>query len=253
MTDVDYSRRGTPLVKDACLTLRPGELTVLVGPNGAGKSTLLRLALGLLAPDRGTVTMHGRPVGTLRPAERARLVAYLPQTRDLAWAQPVRDVVALGRFAYGAAPGLLSQADAAALAEALAQCDLDHLADRPTDTLSGGELGRVHLARALAARTPLILADEPVTALDPRYQHAAMRIFRAAADAGRGVLAVVHDLSLAARYANRIVWMKGGAIVADGAPAETVDAGRLRAVFGIEAEVTASRGGWPLVEVLGPV
>lgn len=243
---------GRALVEDASFTLAPGTLTVLIGPNGAGKTTLLRLALGLLAPDSGTALIGGTEARALAPAERARRAAYLPQARPLVWPQPVRDLVALGRFAHGAAPGRLGEQDAAAVARALAVCGLGGLEERAADTLSGGELSRVHLARALAAETPLLVADEPVAALDPRYQHEVLRIFASAARGGTAVLTVIHDLALAARYADRLLWMHDGRIVADGTPADTLTPARLRAVFGIEAAVTPGADGRPELRIIGP-
>ena len=247
-----YRTEGEPLVENASFRLAPGELTMLIGPNGSGKTTLLRLALGLLKPDHGMATIDGEDVRGLSPAARARKIAYLPQARPLAWPMPVRDVVALGRFAHGAAPGRLSLEDAAAVDRALAACRLADFAGRAADTLSGGELARVHLARALAAETPLLIADEPVAALDPRYQHEVARLFGEAAGSGRGVLTVVHDLALAARYAGRLIWMKAGRIVADGSVTETMTAARLAEVFGIEAQVEP-RGEQAALSIAGPV
>lgn len=242
---------GRPLVENASFRLQPGELTMLIGPNGSGKSTLLRLALGLLAPEAGEALIDGTDVRTLSPTVRARKVAYLPQTRPLAWPMPVRDVVALGRFAYGAAPGRLSAEDTAAVERAMNACRLAGFEGRAADTLSGGELARVHLARALAAETPLLVADEPVAALDPRYQHEVAGLFAAAAHEGRGVLTVMHDLTLAARYADRLIWMKEGRIVADGSAVETMTAERLADVFGIDAEV-APGGSRVTLAITGP-
>lgn len=247
-----HRANGEPLVENASFRLAPGELTMLIGPNGSGKTTLLRLALGLLRPDHGSATIDGADVRRLSPAARARKVAYLPQARPLAWPMPVRDVVALGRFAHGAAPGRLSSADAAAVERAMNACSLAGFEDRAADTLSGGELARIHLARALAAEAPLLVADEPVAALDPRYQHEVARLFAQAARSGRGVLTVVHDLALAARYAERLIWMKDGRIVADGSVAETMTAQRLADVFGIEAEVRAG-GAHVALSIVGPV
>jgi len=232
-----YRTEGAPLVEEAGFRLAPGELTMLIGPNGSGKTTLLRLALGLLQPDSGAATIDGEDVRALSPAARARKIAYLPQARPLAWPMPVRDVITLGRFAHGAAPGRLSAGDLTAVERAVAACRLAGFEGRTADTLSGGELARVHLARALASETPLLLADEPVAALDPRYQHEVARLFAETARAGRGVLTVVHDLALAARYAERLIWMKAGRIVADGSVAETMTAERLAEVFGIDAQV----------------
>lgn len=247
-----YHAEDRPLVEGASFRLEPGELTMLIGPNGSGKSTLLRLALGLLEPGAGEALIDGANVRGLSPMARARKAAYLPQTRPLAWPMPVRDVIALGRFAYGAAPGRLSAEDAAAVERAMAACRLAGFENRSADTLSGGELARVHLARALAAETPLLVADEPVAALDPRHQHEVAELFAAAAHAGRTVLTVVHDLALAARYADRLIWMKQGRIVADGSVAATMTAERLADVFGIEATVTRAGSGIALA-VAGPV
>ncbi len=247
-----YRAEGEPLVEDAGFRLAPGELTMLIGPNGSGKTTLLRLALGLLKPDHGAAAIDGEDVRRLSPTARARRIAYLPQARPLAWPMPVRDVVALGRFAHGAAPGRLAAEDLAAVERALERCRLTGFADRAADTLSGGELARVHLARALAAETPLLVADEPVAALDPRYQHEVARLFAEAAHSGRGVLTVVHDLALAARYAERLIWMKAGRIVADGGVAETMTAQRLAEVFGVEARVER-RGAQVALSIAGPV
>lgn len=247
-----YAVDGAQLVTDASFALERGSLTMLVGPNGAGKTTLLRLALGLLKPDSGRAVVNGDDVTTLAPVQRARTIAYLPQQRPVVWPQPVQDIVALGRFAYGAAPGHLSSKDEAATARAIAACDLQGFEERAADTLSGGELSRVHLARALAAETPILVADEPVAALDPRYQHEVLRIFSAAASEGKSLLMVVHDLALAARYADRLIWMKGGRILADGPPRETIQPERLKTVFGIEARVDATREDAISLDILGP-
>jgi iron complex transport system ATP-binding protein len=225
------------IVEDASFSLSPGELVVLLGPNGAGKTTLLRMALGLLAADRGRATISGDDARRLPAMERARRVSYLPQSRPLAWPAKVRDVVALGRFAHGAASAHLCDADRAAVEHALTACDLQLLADRAADTLSGGELARVHLARALAAEAPLIVADEPVVSLDPRHQHRVLILLREFVERGGGALAVLHDLSLAARYADRLVWMKGGRVVADGTVTETMTQERIAEIYGVTARL----------------
>lgn len=248
---LSYTVDGKPLVVDAGYSLKTGELTALIGPNGAGKTTLLRIALGLLPAATGTSTIDGAAIASLTPVERARKIAYLPQARPLVWPQPVRDVVSLGRFAYGAVLGRLSGADEAAVSHAMSACNLEGFEERAADTLSGGELARVHLARALAAETPLVIADEPVAALDSRYQHQTMRLFASMAEDGHGVLTVVHDLDLALRYANRVLWMDEGRIVADGTPEETFTNERLRRVFGIEAEIIRD-GARIRLDIVGP-
>ena len=241
---------GRAVVRDASLRLDRGELVALLGANGAGKTTLLRGALGLAPRVGGVVRVGGEDPARLAPSERARRIAYLPQARPLAWPLRVRDIVALGRFAHGAALGRLGAADAAAVSRALAACDLQRLADRPCTSISGGELARTHVARAMAAEASFLLADEPTAALDPLHQHQVMRLVRAYADAGRGVLVVMHDAALAARTADRLVWMAGGRLVADGPPESTLTAERLAEVYGIRASVRRIAGDW-LVTVEG--
>lgn len=225
------------LVRDANLRLVPGELVALLGPNGAGKTSLLRAALGLEKRSAGLATLDGMDSEKISPMQRARRVAYLPQQRPLAWPNTVRDVVALGRFAYGAAPGKLSLKDAEAVDNAIERCGLTDLGNRNTDTLSGGELARVHCARAFAAEAPLLVADEPVAALDPRHQFSTMDIVRQFVEGGGGALVVLHDITLAARYATRIVWMKQSRIVADGPPEQTLTPERLADIYGVRARV----------------
>jgi iron complex transport system ATP-binding protein len=254
------SRQGRLLVDAASLALGAGELVALIGPNGAGKSTLLRLLLGLAKADSGRAAIDGADVATLPPLRRAALVSYLPQQRDVAWPLAVGDVVALGRFAHGARLGRLGKADAAAVARALAGCGIAALADRRADTLSGGEAALMHLARVLAAETPLVVADEPVNSLDPRHQHRVLGLFRDYVTAGNGALVVLHDLALAARYADRLIWMQSGRIVADGPVTATMTEARIAEVYGVVSRVvhtahgldvivTASRPGGDLTQV----
>lgn len=224
------------ILQPTTLAVEPGALTVLLGPNGAGKTTLLRVLLGLLPATTGSAGLAG-----VSAAERARRVAYLPQARPLAWPMAVRDVVALGRFAHGGTLGRLSLQDAAATERALAACDLVHLADRAADTLSGGELARVHLARALAAEAAMVVADEPVASLDPRAQHRVMGLLQRHVSGGGGALVVLHDLDLAARYADRLLWIGGGRVVADGSVAETLTTERIAQVYGVRARIEGGR------------
>ena len=237
VTDLTVTARSATLVDGANLTLAPGEFVALLGPNGAGKTSLVRASLGLVRPQSGTAKLQGRDIATLSAMERARHLAYLPQIRPLAWPGTVRDVVALGRFSHGAAPGRLGREDDEAVRRALAACDLDALAHRRTDTLSGGELARVHCARAFAAEAPLLIADEPIAALDPRHQFRILDLIAAFVANGGGALVILHDIELAARYASRLIWMKDARILADGPPAETLTAARLKAVYGVRAQV----------------
>ena len=232
---------GAKLVDAASFKVSPGELVVLLGPNGAGKTSLIRSALGLVAPTSGTAEMDGQNTRQLSPIERARKIAYLPQIRPLAWPNQVHDVVSLGRFSHGAVLGKLTGSDAVAVDRAMVACDLTHLAYRSTDSLSGGELARVHCARALATQAPLLIADEPTAALDPRHQFRILDLIDNYVGDGGGALIVLHDIELAARYATRLIWMKGGKIVADGSPAETLTAERLSDVYRVVARVDGDR------------
>ena len=240
--------KGAALVEAASFGLRAGELIALLGPNGAGKTTLLRGAVGLARPAAGWARIEGEDTATMAPSRRARRLAYLPQNRPLAWPSPVRDLVALGRFAHGAVLGRLRGADRAAVERALAACDLMQLAGRSTATLSGGELARVHCARAFAAEAPLLVADEPVAELDPYHQFRVMELIRAFVADGGGALVVLHDVALASRYASRLIWMKGGRIVADGPPAATLTAARLADIYGVRGRIDGNR-----VEIEGPI
>ncbi len=242
VADATLSICGAPLLERASLSLSPGELVVLLGPNGAGKTSLLRVALGLARADSGSALLGDRPPASLSPENRARAVTYLPQMRELAWPITVRDVVALGRYAFGASPARLGDADAQAVARAIDACDLSQLANRATDTLSGGELARVHIARALASGAPMMVADEPVASLDPRHQHNVMRLIRTFVDSGGGALVVLHDLDLAALYADRLVWMSAGRTLADGSVADTMTAERIAQVYAVGATVTRQDG-----------
>lgn len=225
------------LVHNASLSVVPGELVALIGPNGAGKSSLVKALIGLEMPVSGTVVLDDTDFSVIKPLERARALAYLPQSRPLAWPLLVRDIVALGRFAYGSAPHNLSAQDKAAVDEALQSVDALPLAARRSDSLSGGEMARVHLARCFAAQTPLLIADEPLAALDPLHQWQVMGLLKAYVARGNGALVVIHDLSLAYRFADRLVWMQNGRIVADGPPRDTMTPARLTEIYGVEAHI----------------
>ncbi|MEE9272998.1 MAG: ABC transporter ATP-binding protein [Robiginitomaculum sp.] len=235
--NITLHAESTILVQDASFTLRPRELIALLGPNGAGKTSLLRAALGLLKTTSGKSTLGGANITALSPMTRARRIAYLPQSRPLAWPNNIRDVVALGRFSHGATLGKLKGIDAKAVENAMAACDILDMQMRKTDTLSGGELARVHCARAFAAQAPLLIADEPVAALDPRHQFRVMDLIRSYVDEGSGALVVLHNIALAARYADKLIWMKNGKILAQGSPAKTLTQSRLREIYGIQAQI----------------
>ena len=239
---------GVQLLKSVSYRLVPGQLLALIGPNGAGKTTLLRTSLGLLRPDSGSSRLGNRSMLALSAAERARAIAYLPQLRQVAWPSTVRQVVSLGRFAYGASPGHLGVRDAEAVERALNATELYNLAERSLTTLSGGELARVHCARALASEAPLLLADEPVAALDPRHQFSVLELLRRFCDEGGGALVVLHDLPLAVRYADELLWLTEGSLVAQGPASTTLTEERIAEVFGVSARLEHGQ-----LRLLGPL
>jgi iron complex transport system ATP-binding protein len=213
-------------------------LVAVVGPNGAGKTSLVRALAGLL-PAQGVITLQGKPLDALSSRERARAVAYLPQGHVFHWPMSVESIVMLGRAPHGDPFSSNSPADRAAVTQAMAITETQIFAERAVTTLSGGEKARAALARALATQAPVLLADEPTAALDPRHQLVVMELLRNAARNGNAILAIMHDLTLAARFADRVLVMHEGRIVAEGTPAEALAPERLAAVFGIEAATVA--------------
>ena len=231
--NISVAIRGRELVAHASLHVSGGELVGLIGPNGAGKSTLLRALLGIREAETGQVLLDGRPFHALPARERARSVAFLPQERRVEWRLPAYDIVMLGRYPHQTAFGGASPEDRAAVDRALEAVDGNDLRDRPVAVLSGGERTRILLARALAVEAPLLLADEPIAALDPYHQLHVMEILRDRAHSGAGVLAVIHDLALAERFMDRLILMNAGGIVADGPPQSVLTPDLLASVYRI--------------------
>jgi iron complex transport system ATP-binding protein len=225
---------GRTVVESVSFRAQAGECIFVLGANGAGKSTLLRALAGLL-PASGDVRINGSALATFSPGARARQLAYLPQGHSVHWPLPARDVVAIGRLPHGSSLVHLRLDDAAAIDRALAAVDATHLADRPVTELSGGERARVLLARALAVEAPVLLADEPIAALDPDHQLAVMELLRQIVGGGRLVIAAMHDLLLASRFATRILLLDQGRLIGDGAPASVLTDAALAQAFAIRS------------------
>lgn len=225
------------VVRKVSASLRAGELVGIIGPNGAGKSTLVRAMLGLVPPSGGSVRIDGADIAGLPPATLARSLAYLPQGQTLHWPLNVERLVALGRLPHLAPLSRVSARDRRAVAEAMERADVAHLAGRAATELSGGERARAMLARALAVEAPGLVVDEPLASLDPGHQIDVMQLLLREARAGALVVAVLHDLTMAARHCDRLLLIDGGRLVADGVPAEVLTRERLAEVYGIDAIV----------------
>lgn len=246
-------RGGRTILRDIDLTVAPGELVALIGPNGAGKSTLLGAMAGDLPPASGDVLLDGRPLADRSPGERARRRAVLPQASSLDFPFRVVEVVAMGRTPFGSA----GAADEAIACAALDLVGLGALADRPYTRLSGGERQRVHLARVLAqvwlpalaspgeptrGPAPYLLLDEPTASQDLGSQQRVLGLARRFADAGGGVLAVLHGLDQAARHADRLCLLAAGRVVACGPPDAVLTPAALEAAFDIPVGVFRPAG-----------
>nr|WP_285761960.1 heme ABC transporter ATP-binding protein [Nocardiopsis ansamitocini] len=247
--------RGTDLVKSygtqrildgVHLDVRLGEVLALVGPNGAGKSTLLSVLTGDVAPDSGAIEVQGRPLAEWTPAELALRRAVLPQHSAVSFPFTVVDVVHMGRAPW--ATTAAARDDDRVVAEAMELTDVTRFAQRRFPSLSGGERARVMLARVLAQQAQTMLLDEPTAALDIRHQELVLRIARDRARAGDAVVVVLHDLALAAAYADQVAVLSGGEIAAFGPPAEVFTAELLSDVYSYEIEILSHpRTGVPLV------
>ena len=228
---VSYAVQDRTLVSKVEVDLGPGEMLAIVGPNGAGKSTLCALLAGDLAPMEGEVEVCGHAVRATKPAALARLRSMLSQHTPLRFPFTAREVALMGRHPHIPRWRSPTETDYALAEGAMQSTQVLHLADRLYPTLSGGEQRRVSLARVLAQDTPVVLLDEPTAALDIGHQQLVMSLCRQLANDGRAVLAVLHDLNLAGAYADRIMVMSEGEVVAVGRPEEVLCPDLLSAVF----------------------
>jgi iron complex transport system ATP-binding protein len=240
--EVSVALGGRLVLRGVTGVVHPGRLVAVVGPNGAGKSTFLKCCAGLIAPERGTVTLDGMPLPDMARRDLARRIAYLPQDRIVHWPLTVERVVALGRLPHRTFAVAEDATDRNVIADALERMDLTAFAQRPIATLSGGERARVLIARALAQSASAIIADEPTAGLDPAHSLRLFAEFSRLARAGHGVLVALHDLSLAARFADAVIVLKHGACLSNGPPAAAMSNDVMADAFGVGMIVTEVDG-----------
>lgn len=238
-----FGYRGHPVGRGVTLAIAAGEVLALLGPNGGGKTTLLKTMLGLLPPQDGTVSLDGRPLAALTIPERARLVAYVPQSHQGTFAFTAFDLVLMGRTAHGglfARPGTRDRAVAVSMLERLG---IAHLSDWPVTMISGGERQLVLVARALAQEPRFIVLDEPTASLDFGNQGKVMRQIRQLAADGLGVLFTTHDPNQALGHADRVALLRGGGVMAEGPVDAVLTPERLAALYGAPVETVVEPGG----------
>ena len=234
-SDIAVRLAGRRVLDGVAAAVDEGELVGLIGPNGAGKSTLLRALAGLQPREAGSVEFDGTPIEAIDRRDMARFVSYLPQSGTSHWDVTVETLVTMGRLPHLGRWDGPGADDRRAVARAMARTDVADLAGRKVTQLSGGELSRVLLARALAGEPKLLLADEPVSGLDPAHQLDVMDLLRDMVRQGGAAVVVLHELSLAARYCHRLILLDGGRKVADGAPEEVLSDDNLARSYGIRA------------------
>ena len=235
LNSVGLALDGRAILKNVSLQVFPGEVLALVGPNGAGKSSLLSVMSGDEQATTGRALLQGRDVSKYRVDEAARQRSVLMQSNEVSFPFTVAEIVEMGRAPWARTTSLAD--DNKAIAEALEKADVEHLVERRFNQLSGGERARVSLARVLAQRTPVVLLDEPTAALDLKHQESVMKTVREIAGQGRAVVVVVHDLSVAAGYADRVAMVVEGKIAAVGSPREVITAKRVFEVYGVAVDI----------------
>jgi iron complex transport system ATP-binding protein len=254
LQNLGFAYDSQPVLEGITLELGDGEILALVGPNGSGKSTLLRNIAGILRPTRGAIYLDCKFIARLTPRELARLLGAVEQERHVGFDFTVRELVELGRLPHLGRLERLGPKDYDAVQRAMELTHLEEFADRPISTLSGGERQRAFLAIALAQEPKALLLDEPTAHLDINYQLEIMEIIRERANAGLTVIMALHDLNLAAHYADRMALLHRGRILALGRPEEVLTPERIKEAFGVEVAVARiPLIGAPQVQLIPPV
>jgi iron complex transport system ATP-binding protein len=249
---VRYPGLDRSALEEVGVSVSDRRLVAVVGPNGSGKTTLLRALTGQVTPSAGNVTLDGKAVREWRPPEMARVLAVVTQREEPAFPLRVPEAVLLGRYAHLGPFASATNADLAAVRQAMTRCDLDGMTERRIDTLSGGEWQRVRLARALAQEPRLLVLDEPTAALDVRHEMQIFELVRRLVDEALGAVIVTHHLNLAARYADELLLLSQGRVAAQGTPGDVLRAEILERVFDWPVAVTPWRDGSPQVVPLRP-
>jgi iron complex transport system ATP-binding protein len=240
-----YPLAAAPAIDGVSTTISAGRLTALIGPNGSGKSTLIRLLLGALEPDTGMIRLGGRPIGDWSRRELARTIGVVPQNEEITFPLTARELVTMGRYPHLGTLRTPGPRDLEIVDAALERCDVLPLADRSFNTLSGGERQRVRIARALA-QVPVVLAlDEPTLALDIGHEMRIFELARAFATSGATVLVATHNLNLAARFADQLILLAGGRLLADGPPESVLRPELLEEIYEWPLAMTTHPGPGP--------
>ncbi|MCP4389386.1 MAG: ATP-binding cassette domain-containing protein [Gammaproteobacteria bacterium] len=240
---IDYDIDGISILNGVDFRVEAGELVGLIGPNGAGKSSLLRLLTGIESPDRGEIQLNDQALADISPQQRARILGYLVQGAQAYWPFSVEKVVGLGRIPYQKWWRQENIEDQAKIEQALQITETMAYRNRIVTTLSGGEQTLVMLARIFATENQLILADEPVAALDPYHQLHVMEILRQHASGERAAIVVLHDLSLAARFCDRLYLLSHGKLESSGGVTEVLTTDNIARVYGVDSQIECNEKG----------
>lgn len=241
-TGIIVEKKGQRLLDNVTLSLNCGELLGVIGPNGSGKSTLLRVLAGLEQPNVGSVKLDGIEITQLNAKVRARRIGYHAQNPQIHWPLPVSAVIALGRLPFTHSLDALTKDDESLITDAANKTSLVPFLDRNAHTLSGGELARVHIARLLAGSQDILLADEPLANLDPKFQLQILRVLREYGRDARGGVIVLHDLNFAARHCDRLLLLNKGHAHIQDVPTKVLTPAHVEAVFGVSRQYLRDTG-----------